>query len=50
MKQAFDFFDRDKSGSLQLREIKEAMQILGFELNDEGEVAELINRMDQNGD
>lgn len=42
MKEAFDFFDKDKSGSLQMKEIKEAMQILGFIEENEEDINNLI--------
>lgn len=42
MKEAFDFFDKDHSGSLQINEIKEAMQILGFISDNEDDLNNLI--------
>jgi len=49
LKEAFAVFDRDGSGKISSRELKQAMSSLGEKLNDD-EIAEMIKEADKNGD
>ncbi|OMJ83349.1 hypothetical protein SteCoe_15751 [Stentor coeruleus] len=48
IKEAFDLFDTDGSGSIDSKELKVAMRALGFEPRKE-EVKRMINEMDKDG-
>ncbi|EGR28444.1 variant sh3 domain protein [Ichthyophthirius multifiliis] len=46
IKEAFDFFDKDGSGSIQIDELKAAMLSLGFQIN-EKRLEEIMNALDK---
>lgn len=46
MKEAFDLFDTQKSGKLDIRETKAAIRALGFELKNK-EIRELIEEINK---
>lgn len=50
IKSAFEFFDKDKSGHIDIHELSYSMQKLGYELSF-NEVSEILKRFDsdQNG-
>ena len=48
IREAFDLFDTDGSGTIDLKELKVAMRALGFEPKKE-EVKKLIAEIDKNG-
>ncbi|KRX09394.1 hypothetical protein PPERSA_04700 [Pseudocohnilembus persalinus] len=48
IKEAFDLFDSDKSGSIQATELKNAMQQLGFEAKDQT-IYQMMSQLDTDG-
>jgi centrin-2/centrin-1 len=48
IREAFDLFDTDGSGTIDLKELKVAMRALGFEPKKD-EVKKLISEIDKNG-
>ena len=48
LKQAFDLFDTDGSGTIDDKELRDAMRALGFEANKQ-EVAKMIADIDKDG-
>ena len=48
IREAFDLFDTDGSGTIDAKELKVAMRALGFEPNKE-EIRRLIEQVDQDG-
>merc|ERR1719197_2066562 len=49
IKEAFDLFDTDSSGSVSSKELKVAMRALGFEPKDE-EIKAMMSSVDESGD
>merc|ERR1711985_172191 len=49
IKEAFDLFDTDGSGSIDVNELKVAMKALGMDAKSE-EIRKLINDIDSDGD
>merc|ERR1719473_1026725 len=48
-REAFDLFDTDASGSIDIRELKVAMRALGFEVRSD-EVKKMVEDLDRDGD
>eukprot|EP00397_Hematodinium_sp_SG-2012_P060471 GEMP01078783.1.p1 GENE.GEMP01078783.1~~GEMP01078783.1.p1 ORF type:complete len:173 (+),score=37.65 GEMP01078783.1:73-591(+) len=48
IKEAFDFFDSDQSGSIDLRELKTAMQSLGYESKNDT-IFTMLSELDKDG-
>ena len=49
IREAFNLFDTDHSGSIDYRELKAAMRALGFEVKKE-ELQDMIDQADRDGD
>merc|ERR1711970_1436213 len=49
IREAFNLFDGDQSGAIDVRELKAAMRALGFEVKNE-ELQDMINQADRDGD
>jgi Ca2+-binding EF-hand superfamily protein len=50
MREIFDLFDRDHSGSIDVGEVKLTMKALGFDQTTKQEVVAMINAIDKNHD
>ena len=48
-REAFDLFDTDGSGTIDMSELREAMKMLGMDVNSE-EVRNIIRSIDSDGD
>merc|ERR1712086_984403 len=48
-REAFDLFDTDGSGSIDIKELKVAMRALGFEVKKD-EIKKMVDDLDRDGD
>jgi len=49
LKQTFDIFDRDGSGSIETEELSKVLEALGQKVT-ESQLEEIVNALDSNGD